>query len=98
MPRHVVHAMHGWRGMSRCARCAPSSSTISAGFRAAARAMLTEAGHDVVGEAADGESTLSVFDAVSPDLVVLDVQLPDTDGFQSLTCWGDRRTHRSWCW
>lgn len=52
-----------------------------AGFRAAARAMLTEAGHDVVGEAAGAESSLSVFEAAAPDLVLLEGQLPGIDGF-----------------
>jgi DNA-binding response OmpR family regulator len=35
----------------------------------------------VVGEAADGESALSQVEALSPQVVLLDIQLPDLDGF-----------------
>jgi DNA-binding NarL/FixJ family response regulator len=51
-------------------------------FRATARALLEEEGFDVVGEAADGESALEASKVLRPDLVLLDVQLPDIDGFE----------------
>jgi DNA-binding NarL/FixJ family response regulator len=51
------------------------------GFRAAARAFLQAEGYDVVGEAADGASALEQAQALLPQLVLLDVQLPDLDGF-----------------
>lgn len=50
-------------------------------FRRSARALLELEGYDVVGEAADGASALSAAAALEPDLVLLDVQLPDIDGF-----------------
>jgi DNA-binding NarL/FixJ family response regulator len=50
-------------------------------FRAAARALLETDGFDVIGEAADGASALAECARLRPDLVLLDVQLPDTDGF-----------------
>lgn len=50
-------------------------------FRATARALLQAEGFDVVGEAADGASALAAAEALHPELVLLDVQLPDTDGF-----------------
>ena len=50
-------------------------------FRASARAMLESEGFDVVGEAADGTSALEAVEALAPDVVVLDVQLPDMSGF-----------------
>jgi len=50
-------------------------------FRASARAMLESEGFDVVGEAADGASALEAVAALRPDLVLLDVQLPDMSGF-----------------
>jgi DNA-binding NarL/FixJ family response regulator len=52
-----------------------------AAFRAAARARLEGDGFDVVGEAADGLAALSECARVSPDVVLLDVQLPGLDGF-----------------
>lgn len=52
------------------------------GFRARARALLVAAGYRVVGEAADGESGVRVARDLSPDVVLLDVQLPDITGFE----------------
>jgi DNA-binding NarL/FixJ family response regulator len=51
-------------------------------FRASARKLLESEGFDVVGEAQDGGSAVAQADALSPDLVLLDVQLPDIDGFE----------------
>jgi DNA-binding NarL/FixJ family response regulator len=51
-------------------------------FRASARRMLEAGGYEVVGEAADGEAAIAAVGALSPDLVLLDVQLPDIDGFE----------------
>ena len=50
-------------------------------FRASARAVLEANGFDVVGEADDGASALSAARALRPDVVLLDVQLPDANGF-----------------
>jgi DNA-binding NarL/FixJ family response regulator len=50
-------------------------------FRASARRMLEADGYDVVGEAATGASGLALALDLRPDLVLLDVQLPDLDGF-----------------
>ena len=52
-----------------------------AGFRSFARALLEAEGFDVVGEAADGTSAIAAARALSPELVLLDVALPDMDGF-----------------
>jgi DNA-binding NarL/FixJ family response regulator len=52
-----------------------------AGFRSFARALLEAEGFDVVGEAADGATALALAQALAPELVLLDVALPDTDGF-----------------
>jgi DNA-binding NarL/FixJ family response regulator len=53
-----------------------------AGFRATARKLLLARGFDVVGEAADGAQALEAAVRLQPDLVLLDVQLPDIDGFE----------------
>lgn len=52
-----------------------------AGFRRSARALLQAEGLDVVGEAADGTSALMETARLRPSLVLLDIQLPDIDGF-----------------
>jgi DNA-binding NarL/FixJ family response regulator len=52
-----------------------------AGFRRCARELLTSEGFTVVGEAGDGEEAVRVAAASTADLVLVDVQLPDTDGF-----------------
>ena len=43
---------------------------------------VEEFGHDVVGEAADGRTGLREALARAPDLVLLDLNLPDLDGFE----------------
>ena len=50
-------------------------------FRASARAVLESDGFSVVGEAADGASALEQCCRLRPQVVLLDVQLPDIDGF-----------------
>lgn len=51
-------------------------------FRASARAVLEEEGFQVVGEASDGASALQAARELRPDVVLLDVQLPDANGFE----------------
>jgi DNA-binding NarL/FixJ family response regulator len=52
------------------------------GFRLRARVLLEAEGFDVIGEAADGASGIAEARRLHPDLVLLDVQLPDFDGFE----------------
>ena len=51
-------------------------------FRSSARALLEAEGYDVVGEAENGLDGLDAARALRPDVVLLDVQLPDIDGFE----------------
>ena len=53
-----------------------------AAFRVGVRALLAVDGYDVVGEAVDGRSGLDAAAALQPDVVLLDVRLPDMDGFE----------------
>ncbi len=50
-------------------------------FRTIVRAVLEADGYEVVGEAPDGRAGLSAAMALKPDVVLLDVRLPDMDGF-----------------
>jgi DNA-binding NarL/FixJ family response regulator len=51
-------------------------------FRSIATRMLTGGGFTVVGEAADGAGALRAAFDLRPDVVLLDIGLPDTDGFR----------------
>lgn len=51
-------------------------------FRGFARRLLEEAGYTVLDEAEDGASALAAVHALRPDVVLLDVLLPDTTGFE----------------
>lgn len=51
-------------------------------FRSAARRLLEGEGFEVVGEASDGETGLSLAHELAPQLVLLDVALPDRSGYE----------------
>jgi DNA-binding NarL/FixJ family response regulator len=51
------------------------------GFRSFARALLEADGFTVLGEAEDGATALAACKRLDPDVVLLDVVLPDEDGF-----------------
>jgi len=51
-----------------------------AAFRASARALLQAEGFEVVGEAADGAEAVQAVTSLRPEIVLLDIQLPDLDG------------------
>ena len=51
-------------------------------FRASARRMLEADGYEVVGEVEDGGGALAAVKRLLPELVLLDVRLPDIDGFE----------------
>ena len=60
-------------------------------FRASARSLLESEGFEVVGEAGDGGTAIEQTTSLSPDVILLDVQLPDTDGFAVASLLTDRQ-------
>ncbi|MGH2935992.1 MAG: response regulator [Gaiellaceae bacterium] len=52
------------------------------GFRRSAHALLAEEGFDVVGEASSGAAALTLAAELAPEVVLLDIHLPDLDGFE----------------
>jgi CheY-like chemotaxis protein len=50
-------------------------------FRLTARLLLESEGYTVVGEAGDGANAIRAARDLRPELILLDVQLPDIDGF-----------------
>ena len=51
-------------------------------FRRLARRVLEAEGFTVVGEAADGRGAMSAVEALRPQVVLLDLQLPDLSGLE----------------
>lgn len=45
--------------------------------------MLSLLGHDVVSTAATGQEALTAYEACKPDLVTMDITMPDMDGIQA---------------
>ena len=50
--------------------------------KALLRLLKNESGINVVGQCADGESAVETIRRLQPDLVFLDVQMPEMDGFR----------------
>ena len=43
-----------------------------------------EAGHEIVGDAGNGEEALKLLETVKPDLITLDITMPVMDGLEAL--------------
>lgn len=46
--------------------------------------ILTKAGHTVIGEASNGKEAIERYKQLKPDLVTLDITMPEMDGIQAL--------------
>jgi DNA-binding NarL/FixJ family response regulator len=54
-------------------------------FRGIARRLLESEGFEVIGEASNGRGALEVTRELEPEILLLDVQLPDIDGIEVAT-------------
>lgn len=48
------------------------------------KGVLTQAGFDIAAEAADGSEAVSTYPNVKPDLVTMDITMPNMDGVEAL--------------
>lgn len=52
-------------------------------MRAAIKKMVEEAGHTVVAEAGNGNEAIEMYAAHNPDMVLMDITMPDMDGIEA---------------
>lgn len=52
-------------------------------IRLGLRAMLQDAGHEVVGTASNGRMAVAQAEATRPDVIVLDIKMPELDGLDA---------------
>lgn len=53
-------------------------------MRRVVKSALDEIDCDVVGEASDGSEALQIIDEMNPELILLDIQMPNQDGVATL--------------
>lgn len=53
-------------------------------MRASIKQMLEANGHSVAGEASNGVEAIERFAAVKPDVILMDITMPDMDGLEAL--------------
>jgi len=46
--------------------------------------ILTKQGYDIVGEARNGREAVELYDQIKPDLVTMDIAMPELDGVDAL--------------
>ena len=52
--------------------------------RAGLREILLNAGHEIAGEAANGEEAYAIYNESNPDIVTMDITMPVMNGMESL--------------
>jgi two-component system, chemotaxis family, chemotaxis protein CheY len=53
-------------------------------MRVTLKNILTKAGYDVVGEAANGVEAVNLYTELKPDIVTMDITMPEMDGIAAL--------------
>lgn len=53
------------------------------------REMLSDAGHKIVGEAADGQQAVKLSRELKPDFIIMDVKMPIIDGLEAAAIIGE---------
>ena len=53
-------------------------------MRSTLKKILAEGGHEVVGEAGTGVQTVELFQKLSPDIVTMDITMPQMNGIEAL--------------
>ncbi len=53
-------------------------------MRTVLKNMLVDAGHEVIGEAGNGLEAIRLAEAVKPDMMTLDITMPEMDGLQAI--------------
>lgn len=48
------------------------------------KTILSEGGHEVVGEAANGEQAVESYETLVPDVITMDITMPVMDGIQAV--------------
>jgi len=46
--------------------------------------ILTKNGHEIAGEAENGQMAVDLYDQLKPDVVTMDITMPEMDGIQAL--------------
>ncbi|HEY9900096.1 MAG TPA: response regulator, partial [Pantanalinema sp.] len=49
------------------------------------REMLKEQGHEIVGEASDGQMAVDLAEKLTPDLILMDIKMPKMDGLEAIS-------------
>lgn len=53
-------------------------------MRASLKQILTQNGYEVIGEAHNGAESVELFETLRPDVVTMDITMPQMDGLQAL--------------
>lgn len=54
-------------------------------MRLSLKTMLEKNGYEVVGEAENGRKAVEMYKMLNPELVTMDITMPDMDGIEALT-------------